>query len=93
MEISVIIPTYNRAQTLPRALDSVLAQSLPADEILVIDDGSDDETRSLIESRYPQCRYIHQPNQGVSSARDLDASWGQGQRHDKTCKKRRLDLP
>jgi glycosyltransferase involved in cell wall biosynthesis len=79
MEISVIIPTYNRAQTLPRALDSVFAQSLPADEILVIDDGSDDETRSLIESRYPQCRYIHQPNQGVSSARNRGIQAARGE--------------
>ncbi len=71
MNISVIIPTYNRVETLPRCLDSVLAQSLLANEILVVDDGSDDDTQSLIESRYPQCRYIRQTNQGVSSARNL----------------------
>lgn len=71
MEISVIIPTYNRVETLPRALESVLAQSLSPNEILVVDDGSDDDTRYLIEKRYPQCRYIRQHNQGVSSARNL----------------------
>jgi glycosyltransferase involved in cell wall biosynthesis len=70
MDISVIIPTYNRLRTLPRALDSVLAQKLPAAEILVIDDGSQDQTRQLLETRYPNCRYLHQPNQGVSQARN-----------------------
>ena len=71
MKISVIIPTYNRASTLPRALDSVLRQTLPAAEILVVDDGSSDGTSGLIMERYPQCRYLSQPNRGVSSARNL----------------------
>ena len=71
MQISVIIPTYNRAHTLPRALDSVLAQTRPADEIIVIDDGSTDETRELIEQQYPQVHYHYQDNAGVSAARNL----------------------
>ncbi|MDJ0807787.1 MAG: glycosyltransferase family A protein [Gammaproteobacteria bacterium] len=71
MKISVIIPTFNRAHTLPRALDSVFAQSRPADEVLIIDDGSEDETRELVERDYPQCRYFHQENSGVSRARNL----------------------
>jgi glycosyltransferase involved in cell wall biosynthesis len=78
MTISVIIPTYNRAETLPRALDSVLSQTLQADEILVIDDGSTDETHSLVTACYPQCRYLSQPNQGVSSARNLGISQASG---------------
>jgi len=44
MDISVIIPTHNRAELLPRALDSVLEQTLPPNEIIVVDDGSDDGT-------------------------------------------------
>ena len=68
--ISVLIPTYNRAYTLPLALDSVLAQTLPATEIIVIDDGSIDDTESLLKQRYPMARYLHQSNQGVSAARN-----------------------
>ncbi len=70
MYISVIIPTYNRAHTLPRALDSVLAQTRPADEILVIDDGSTDNSRELLDQNYPQVRYLYQDNAGVSAARN-----------------------
>ncbi len=68
--ISVIIPSYNRAHTLKRALDSVLAQTRPADEIIVIDDGSTDNTEQLIKQHYPQTIYIKQTNQGVSAARN-----------------------
>ncbi len=70
MQISVVIPTYNRAATLPRALDSVLAQTLPATEIIVLDDGSTDATADLVRSRYPNVGYLHQANRGVSAARN-----------------------
>ena len=68
--ISVIIPTFNRAQVLRRALDSVLNQSLAPDEVIVVDDGSTDETAQLLSSHYPRVNYLYQPNQGVSSARN-----------------------
>lgn len=71
MSVSVIIPSYNRAHTLSRAIDSVLEQTLPADEILIVDDGSTDDTHDLITQKYPQCRYLQQPNLGVSAARNL----------------------
>lgn len=70
MRVSIVIPTHDRARTLPRALDSVQAQTRPADEIIVIDDGSTDVTDRLIRSRYPQVIYRHQPNRGVSAARN-----------------------
>ncbi len=70
LKISVIIPTYNRASTLPRAIDSVLAQSHAADEIIVVDDGSTDETIEIIGDQYPQIKLISQNNSGVSSARN-----------------------
>ena len=70
MDISVIIPTYNRAHTLSRAVESVLVQSLRADEIVIVDDGSEDHTAELVRRRFPQCRYVHQLNQGVSAARN-----------------------
>lgn len=79
MDISVIVPTYNRAETLPRALDSVLAQSLPPAEILIIDDGSQDATRQLIQTGYPSCRYVHQANQGVSEARNRGIQEARGE--------------
>lgn len=70
MRISVIIPTYDRAHTLPRALDSVLNQTEPAHEIVVVDDGSQDETEVLVRQSYPQVRYLSQPNGGVSRSRN-----------------------
>jgi glycosyltransferase involved in cell wall biosynthesis len=79
MQISVIIPSHNRASSLPRALDSVLAQTQPAHEIIVVDDGSQDETSSLLARRYPDCRYLYQPNRGVSSARNLGISQARGE--------------
>ncbi|MFK7862822.1 MAG: glycosyltransferase family 2 protein [Pseudohongiellaceae bacterium] len=68
--VSVVIPSYNREHTLARALDSVMAQTWAVDEILVVDDGSTDNTESLVNTYYPTVRYIYQPNCGVSSARN-----------------------
>jgi len=70
MSISVIIPTYNRANFLTKAIESVLNQTLQPNEIIVIDDGSDDNTKEIIEA-YPNIKYIYQDNSGVSSARNL----------------------
>mgnify|MGYP001820585938 CR=1 FL=1 len=70
MNISVIIPTWNRAARLADALQSVFAQTLPAAEVIVVDDGSTDDTRRLVRSRFPDARYIYQSNKGVSSARN-----------------------
>jgi len=70
MHISVVVPTFNRAHTLPRALDSILCQRRLATEIIVVDDGSQDDTGDLVRRRYPQVRYLRQPNGGVSSARN-----------------------
>ncbi len=77
--ISVIIPTYNRQASLARALDSVLAQTRPADEIIVVDDGSTDATAELIRQNYPQVRYFHQTNRGVSAARNHGIAQAQGE--------------
>jgi glycosyltransferase involved in cell wall biosynthesis len=70
MDISVIIPTFNRAHILLRALGSVLAQSYPASEIIVVDDASVDNTELLIKS-YAQIKFIKLiENRGVSHARN-----------------------
>lgn len=68
--VSVIIPTFNRSELLRRALESVLAQTMVAQEVCVVDDGSTDNTRSMVEEQFPQVRYIYQDNRGVSSARN-----------------------
>ena len=78
VRISVVIPTHQRAALLQRALASVFAQTQPAFEVLVIDDGSDDHTRSLVQRDFPDCRYLQQENRGVSSARNLGIDAARG---------------
>jgi glycosyltransferase involved in cell wall biosynthesis len=68
MKISVVIPTYNHAQWLPECIESVLNQSLKPHEIIVVDDGSKDNTREVV-SRYP-VKYVYQENAGISAARN-----------------------
>jgi glycosyltransferase involved in cell wall biosynthesis len=70
MNVSVIIPTHNRARLLERALQSVLAQAKPAQEIIVVDDGSDDGTAEIVRARFPQIHCIWQHTQGVGNARN-----------------------
>ncbi len=70
MQISVVIPAYNRADSLPRALDSILAQTEPVDQIIVVDDGSEDGTDSLLARDYPDVQVLRQDNRGVSAARN-----------------------
>jgi glycosyltransferase involved in cell wall biosynthesis len=76
--VSVIIPTFDRVGPLQRALESVLAQTFQPLEIIVVDDGSHDGTRELMTQRFPECRYLHQENQGVSNARNrgIEAATG-----------------
>lgn len=70
--VSVIIPTFNRAHLVQRAVASVLDQTFPDYEIIVVDDGSADDTERLVVSRFgPLVRYIrHSTNKGVSAARN-----------------------
>jgi glycosyltransferase involved in cell wall biosynthesis len=70
LDISVIIPTFNRLTPLKRALHSVVSQTFPAAEIIVIDDGSTDGTQRMIRREYPEVNYYWQPNGGVSHARN-----------------------
>ena len=80
--VSVITPTYNRAYCLPRTLDSALAQTHADLEILVVDDGSTDDTRALIAQKYakePRVRYIYQENQRVAAARNHGLELARGE--------------
>ncbi len=76
--ISVIIPTYNRAHVLGRALDSVLAQDYSQLEIIVVDDGSTDHTRDLLDRYKERVHVLTQPNKGVSAARNLGIQQSRG---------------
>ena len=68
--VSVIIPTYNRPKLTLQAVRSVLLQSEPPDEVIVVDDGSTNETRRMLESFGDQIMFIYQDNRGVAAARN-----------------------
>jgi glycosyltransferase involved in cell wall biosynthesis len=75
---SVVIATYNRHARIARTLDSVLAQSVPALEILVVDDGSTDDTGQWIHAHYPNVTVLTFPNGGTSTARNRGAAAARG---------------
>ena len=82
MKASLIVPCWNCARTLPRFLASVHAQTFPDFEAIFVDDGSTDDTASLLKkpvAAHPQFRLISQANAGVSAARNagLDAATGE----------------
>lgn len=68
--ISVVIPTYNYGRFIGNAIESVLAQTIPVDEIIVVDDGSTDDTERVVRGYGGKVRYIKQDNKGVSAARN-----------------------
>ncbi len=68
--VSVVIPTYNRERLIGPAIESVLRQSYAHIEIIVVDDGSTDRTRQVVEAYGQPVRYVHQANGGAASARN-----------------------
>jgi glycosyltransferase involved in cell wall biosynthesis len=68
--VSVVIPTYNRALFVSEAIDSVLAQTFTDYEIIVVDDGSTDNTQEVLKRYENWIKYIYQENSGVSAARN-----------------------
>lgn len=68
--VSIVIPAYNYARFLPVAVESCLRQTYPNFEVVVIDDGSKDNTREVMARYGPPVRYVHQENAGLSAARN-----------------------
>ena len=77
--LSVIVPAYNRASFLPGCVASLRGAGVPNLEIIIVDDGSRDDTRSVVESLGPGLKYIYQENRGLPAARNTGilASTGQ----------------
>lgn len=80
MTVSAVIPAFNRRQYIGRALDSVLVQSVPVNEVLVVDDGSTDGTNDYVAAHYGDCvRVVRQSHTGVSAARRRGVLEAQGE--------------
>lgn len=75
--VSVIVVTYNRAHFLKDALDSIKRQTFKAYEIILVDDGSTDDTRKIAE-KYERIRYIYQEHGGISKARNTGVKAARG---------------
>ena len=76
--LSIIIPTFNRCELLHRALNSVYKQTFSDYEVIVIDDGSTDDTAEMLQKNFTRLRYVFQPNNGVSTARNKGLELAKG---------------
>ncbi len=80
--VSVVVPTYNRARIIERTIDSILAQTYQDVEVVIVDDGSSDDTRDCIARRYgadPRVRYVHKENGGPATARNVGFKQARGE--------------
>jgi glycosyltransferase involved in cell wall biosynthesis len=84
MRLSIILPVYNSAAFLPQCLDSILDSLDEESELIIVNDGSTDESESVIseyQSKWPDIRSISQPNRGVSAARNVGIDCALGHYH------------
>lgn len=77
--VAVVIPCYRHAHVLADAIESVLGQSVPASEIIVVDDGFDDEVRDVVRN-YPSVGLVRQPNGGLAAARNAGTRAATGEK-------------
>jgi glycosyltransferase involved in cell wall biosynthesis len=75
--ISVIIPAYNAEKYLAEALDSIVSQDYQPHEVIVVDDGSTDNTAAIVKS-YPEARYVYQSNRGLAAAKNTGLTHATG---------------
>ncbi|HUO36169.1 MAG TPA: glycosyltransferase family A protein, partial [Candidatus Acidoferrum sp.] len=79
-KVSVVIPTYNRAKKVRGAIDSALGQTISDLEVIVVDDGSSDNTAKVLQEAYgTRIRYFAQQNQGASAARNKGMAEARGE--------------
>jgi glycosyltransferase involved in cell wall biosynthesis len=78
-KVSVVIPAYNNAALLPETLDGVRRQTFTDFEIVVVDDGSTDETAEVVRGGDPAIRYVRQENQGPAAARNTGVGLARGE--------------
>lgn len=78
-KVSVVIPTYNRADYVNCAIDSVLNQTYSNVEVIVVDDGSTDQTKKILQPYMSNIRYLYQDNSGVSAARNTGIKIANGE--------------
>jgi glycosyltransferase involved in cell wall biosynthesis len=78
MTISAIIPAYNAAETIREAIRSIYSQTLKSGEIIVVDDGSRDDTTGIVGREFPECRVICQENGGPAAARNRGVEAAKG---------------
>ncbi len=79
MSVSAVIPTYNCSHLLPEAIESALGQSHKLREVIVVDDGSTDETEKCVRPFLSEIRYIRQENRGLAGARNRGIQESQGE--------------
>lgn len=78
MRVSVVIPAYRAAGTIGRAIDSIVAQTHPAHEVLVVDDGSPDDLPTAVAPYWDRATLLRKPNGGAASARNLGIEHASG---------------
>ena len=78
-QVSVVAPAFERREVLPRALDSVVAQTYGDWELIVVDDGSTDGTAEMVKQDYPDVHLVVQENHGVSAARNAGIAQARGE--------------
>ena len=76
--VSVVIPSFNCGSFVSQAIDSVLAQTCAPAEVIVVDDGSTDDTAERLEPYMDRIRYVFQENRGVSAARNRAVAESRG---------------